>query len=57
MEYLGRSARVPHGDGTWSKFMPIREAEKYEHNLLIVKKQQVVLMACCVKLTFLAQQL
>jgi hypothetical protein len=33
MEYLGRAARVPHGDGTWSKFMPIREAEKYEHHL------------------------
>ena len=35
MEYCGRSARVPLGDGKWSKFMPITEAEKYEHNLKV----------------------
>ena len=33
MEYCGNSARVPHGDGTWSKFMPIRDAQHYEHKL------------------------
>jgi hypothetical protein len=33
MEYCNDKARVPHGDGTWSKFMPIREAQRYEHNL------------------------
>jgi len=33
MQYLGNSARVPLGNGTWSKFMPIAQAVKYEHNL------------------------
>jgi len=35
MEYCGNSARVPHGDGTWSKFMPVREAQRYEHTLKV----------------------
>ena len=35
MEYCGNAARVPHGDGTWSKFMPIREAQRYEHALKV----------------------
>jgi hypothetical protein len=35
MEYCNDKARVPHGDGTWSKFMPIREAQRYEHNLRV----------------------
>jgi hypothetical protein len=35
MQYCGNSAQVPLGDGTWSKFMPIAEAEKYEHNLKV----------------------
>ena len=35
MEYCGDKARVPHGDGTWSKFMPIREAQRYEHTLKV----------------------
>ena len=35
MEYCGRSARVPLGNGQWSKFMPIVEAEKYEHTLRV----------------------
>ena len=35
MEYCGRSARVPLGDGKWSRFMPIAEAEKYEHTLKV----------------------
>ena len=35
MEYCGDKARVPHGDGTWSKFMPIGEAQNYEHNLKV----------------------
>ena len=35
MEYCGRSARVPLGNGTWSKFMPLPEAKKFEHNLRV----------------------
>ena len=35
MEYCNDKARVPHGDGTWSKFMPIREAQRYEHTLKV----------------------
>jgi hypothetical protein len=35
MEYCGRSARVPLGNGTWSKFMPIAEAQQYEHTLKV----------------------
>jgi hypothetical protein len=35
MEHCGRSARVPLDNGTWSKFMPIAEAEKYEHTLKV----------------------
>jgi len=35
MEYCNDKARVPHGDGTWSKFMPIREAQRYEHTLMV----------------------
>ena len=35
MEYCGSKARVPHGDGTWSEFMPIREAQRYEHTLKV----------------------
>ena len=33
MEYHGNKARVPHGDGTWSKFLPIPEAQRYAHTL------------------------
>jgi hypothetical protein len=35
MEYCCDKARVPHGDGTWSKFMPVREAQRYEHTLKV----------------------
>jgi hypothetical protein len=35
MEYCGRSARVPLGNGQWSAFMPIADAQKYEHNLKV----------------------
>ena len=35
MEYCGNSARVPLGNGQWSKFMPICEALRYEHNLKV----------------------
>jgi hypothetical protein len=35
VEYCGRSARVPLGNGTWSKFMLIPEAERYEHTLKV----------------------
>ena len=35
MEYCGDKVRVPHGDGTWSKFMPVREAQRYEHTLKV----------------------
>jgi hypothetical protein len=35
MEYCGNSARVPLGNGQWSKFMPIREAQRYEHILKV----------------------
>jgi hypothetical protein len=35
MEYCGRSARIPLGNGTWTKFMLIPEAVKYEHSLKV----------------------
>ena len=35
MQYLGNAAQVPLGNGKWSKFMPIAEAERFEHNLKV----------------------
>jgi hypothetical protein len=35
MEYCGRSARVPLGNGKWSRFMPIPDAQQYEHTLKV----------------------
>ena len=35
MQYLGNSAQVPLGDSKWSCFIPIPEAEKFEHNLKV----------------------
>lgn len=33
MQYLGNTASVPLGNGKWSPFLPIREAERLVHNL------------------------
>jgi hypothetical protein len=41
MEYCGNKARIPLGNGHWSKFMPVREAQHYEH---ILKVQRFLTM-------------
>lgn len=33
MMYSGNKASVPLGNGKWSPFMPIPDAEKLEHNM------------------------